>query len=104
MGTGDYSIYHIPFQHIQVFAFPVTNAHRIANHSLIALPIVSIDRDFGPQIPIVGSNHVMGGRLAAELMLCNHCKKVLQISALYKMHKNRLPFNIFIDFLQFIST
>lgn len=43
-------------------------------------PIVSIDRDFGPQIPIVGSNHVMGGRLAAELMLCNHCKKVLQIS------------------------
>lgn len=43
-------------------------------------PIVSIDRDFGSQIPIVGSDHAMGGKLAAELMLSNHCRKVLQIS------------------------
>ncbi len=45
-------------------------------------PIVSIDRDFGSRIPIVGSDHVMGGRMAAELMLANHCKKVLQISGI----------------------
>lgn len=43
-------------------------------------PIVSIDRDFGPKIPIVGSDHAMGGRLAAELMLRNRRRKVLQIS------------------------
>lgn len=43
-------------------------------------PIVSIDRDFGPQIPIVGSDHSMGGRLAAELMIQGKRKRVLQIS------------------------
>ncbi len=42
-------------------------------------PIVSIDRDFGPKIPIVGSDHAMGGRLAAELMLRDGRKNVLQI-------------------------
>ncbi len=43
-------------------------------------PIVSIDRDFGPKIPIVGSDHDMGGRMAAELMLRDGRKNVLQIS------------------------
>lgn len=42
-------------------------------------PIVSIDRDFGPRIPIVGSDHMMGGTLAAELMLRDGRKNVLQI-------------------------
>lgn len=43
-------------------------------------PIVSLDRDFGPQIPIIGSDHAMGGKMAAELLLKNNCKKVLQVS------------------------
>lgn len=43
-------------------------------------PIVSIDRDFGSQIPIVGSDHAMGGRLAAGLLLDSGCRKVLQVS------------------------
>ncbi len=42
--------------------------------------IVSIDRDFGPKIPIVGSDHTMGGKLAAELMLRDGRKNVLQIA------------------------
>ena len=42
-------------------------------------PIVSIDRDFGPKIPIVGSDHMMGGRMAAELMIRDGRKHVLQI-------------------------
>lgn len=42
-------------------------------------PIVSIDRDFGPKIPIVGSDHMMGGKMAAELMLKDGRKRVLQI-------------------------
>lgn len=43
-------------------------------------PIVSIDRDFGPKIPIVGSDHMMGGELAAELMIRDGRKNVLQIA------------------------
>lgn len=43
-------------------------------------PIVSIDRDFGPEIPIVGSDHMAGGNMAAELMLRDGRKHVLQIS------------------------
>lgn len=42
-------------------------------------PIVSIDRDFGPKIPIVGSDHAAGGRMAAGLMLRDGRKSVLQI-------------------------
>lgn len=43
-------------------------------------PIVSIDRDFGGQIPLVGSDHATGGRYAAELMIADGRTKVLQIS------------------------
>lgn len=43
-------------------------------------PIVSIDRDFGPKIPIVGSDHMMGGEFAAELMIRDGRRNVLQIA------------------------
>lgn len=43
-------------------------------------PIVSIDRDFGPQIPIVGSDHAAGGKMAAKLLLENNCRKILHVS------------------------
>ena len=45
-------------------------------------PIVSIDRDFGAPIPIVGSDHALGGKLAAELLLKKDCRKILQISGI----------------------
>lgn len=42
--------------------------------------IVSFDRDFhDPSIPIVCSDHVKGGTMAAQRFLDNGCKKVLQI-------------------------
>lgn len=41
--------------------------------------IISFDRDFGPEIPMIGSDHVTGGRLAAEVLIQNKCKKVLNI-------------------------
>ena len=31
--------------------------------------IVTLDQDFGPEIPMVGSDHAYGGKLAAEIML-----------------------------------
>ncbi len=42
-------------------------------------PIVALDRYLGENIPIVSTNHKMGGRQAAEELLRNDCKCVLQI-------------------------
>ena len=41
--------------------------------------IVSLDRDFGSEIPMIGSDHITGGRLASEILIRNNCKKVLNI-------------------------
>ncbi|MEY8412265.1 LacI family DNA-binding transcriptional regulator [Lachnospiraceae bacterium 62-26] len=43
-------------------------------------PIISIDRDLGSQIPLIGCDHAKGGRLAAELMLEKHRRKVFLVS------------------------
>lgn len=43
-------------------------------------PIISLDRDFGPKIPIIGSDHEQGGKLAAETLLKNGCRRVLDIA------------------------
>lgn len=42
-------------------------------------PIISLDRYINDEIPIVMSNHQQGGRLAAEELIKNGCKKVLQL-------------------------
>ena len=42
--------------------------------------IVSLDRDFGSGIPMVGSDHMSGGEMAANILIKNKCKKVLNIS------------------------
>ena len=38
--------------------------------------------DFGPEIPMVGSDHAYGGKLAAEIMLKNNCKRVVHITGI----------------------
>ena len=43
-------------------------------------PIISIDRDLGPQIPLIGCDHAKGGKLAAELMLKARRRKVFLVS------------------------
>lgn len=42
-------------------------------------PIISLDRYINEEIPIVMSDHEKGGRLAAEELIRNGCKKVLQL-------------------------
>ena len=42
-------------------------------------PIVAVDRFLGENIPIISTNHKIGGRLAAEELLRNGCRCVLQI-------------------------
>ncbi|MBC5709903.1 LacI family DNA-binding transcriptional regulator [Hungatella sp. L12] len=43
------------------------------------LPLVSIDRNLGADIPVVSSNHYQGGILAAEELLRCQCKTVVQV-------------------------
>ena len=59
----------------------ITAAHSLDEEEYLKQkkPIVSVDREFGPGIPLIGSDHAMGGRMAAELLLKNGCKKVLQV-------------------------
>lgn len=60
----------------------ITAAHTLDGEEYLkqTKPIISMDRDFGPKIPMVGSDHVYGGKLAAEIFLKNHCKKILHIT------------------------
>ena len=39
-------------------------------------PIVALDRYLGEEIPVVAVDHKMGGRLAAEVLLRNGCKRI----------------------------
>lgn len=45
-------------------------------------PIVSIDRDLGARIPLIGCDHGKGGKLAAELMLKANRKNVCLVSGI----------------------
>lgn len=45
-------------------------------------PIVSIDRDLGSRIPLIGCDHTKGGKLAAELMLEARRRKVFLVSGI----------------------
>ena len=42
-------------------------------------PIVALDRFLGESIPVVSTNHKIGGKLAAEELIRNNCRCVLQI-------------------------
>lgn len=60
----------------------ITAAHTLDGEEYLkqSKPIVSVDRDFGSTIPMVGSDHESGGKMAAEILLKNHCRKILHIT------------------------
>lgn len=66
----------------------ITGAHTLDDEVYIRIgkPIVSLDRDFGDKIPLIHSDHMQGGRIAAELFVKNGCKRVGQISGYSKVH------------------
>lgn len=70
----------------------ITGAHSLDNEEYLKndKPIVSLDHDFGPTIPIISSNHKQGGRLAAEKLIANGCKNVIQFAGSSKV---RTPSN-----------
>lgn len=42
-------------------------------------PIVSMDHNLGPKIPLIHSDHRKGGRMAAEYLCARGCRNVIQI-------------------------
>lgn len=57
----------------------IAGAHSLAveDYRRIHKPIVALDRYLGEDIPVVAVNHKEGGRIAAETLIKNGCKKVL---------------------------
>lgn len=51
----------------------------IDEYMKLKLPIVSLDMDLGEGILSVVSDHSMGGKMAAECLISNGCKNVVQI-------------------------
>ncbi|MDO5550532.1 MAG: LacI family DNA-binding transcriptional regulator, partial [Lachnospiraceae bacterium] len=65
----------------------ITGAHSLRNDAYLNLnkPVVAMDRDLGPTIPLIHSDHAKGGRLAAELLLEAGCKNVLQFGGAFRV-------------------
>lgn len=57
----------------------ITGVHSLdaEEYRKIHKPIVALDRYLGEHIPVVAVNHEEGGRLAAETLINNGCKKIL---------------------------
>lgn len=58
----------------------ITGVHSLTDEEYrkIDKPIVSLDRNLGEKIPIVGSDHFKGGELAAQALIESGCKNVVQ--------------------------
>ena len=57
----------------------ITGVHSldVEEYKKIKKPIVAFDRYLGEDIPVVAVDHKEGGRLAAEILLKNGCKKIV---------------------------
>ncbi|MDD3360661.1 MAG: LacI family DNA-binding transcriptional regulator [Hespellia sp.] len=57
----------------------ITGVHSLAveEYKKIKKPIVALDRYLGEHIPVVAVNHKEGGRIAAETLIKNGCRKIL---------------------------
>lgn len=57
----------------------ITGVHSldVEEYQKIHKPIVALDRYLGEHIPVVAVDHKEGGRLAAETLIQNGCKKIL---------------------------
>lgn len=57
----------------------ITDVHTldVEEYKQIDKPIVALDRYLGKNIPVVSVDHTEGGRMAAEVLVKNGCRKVL---------------------------
>lgn len=60
----------------------ITGVHslKVEEYQKIHKPIIALDRYLGSHIPVVAVNHKEGGRLAADALIRNGCKKVLHFT------------------------
>lgn len=60
----------------------ITGVHSldVEVYKKIQKPIVALDRYLGENIPVVSVDHKKGGRLAAEALIGNGCRKILHFS------------------------
>lgn len=60
----------------------ITGVHSldVEEYKKINKPIVALDRYLGEHIPVVAVNHKEGGRMAAETLISNGCKKILHFT------------------------
>lgn len=66
----------------------ITGAHTLRDDDYLKIngPIVSLDRDFGPGIPLIHSDHVKGGRIAAERLIKAGCRNVVQFGGSFHVN------------------
>ncbi|MCR5272442.1 MAG: LacI family DNA-binding transcriptional regulator [Lachnospiraceae bacterium] len=78
----------------------ITGVHSldIEEYKKMNKPIVALDRYLDENIPVVASNHKEGGRIAAEILVSNGCKKVLhfigETSVSSPYHERHKAFNL----------
>ncbi|MFH0349869.1 hypothetical protein ACG92U_08730 [Leuconostoc citreum] len=60
----------------------ITASHNtiIDDYQQLNLPVVSLDRYFGPNIPTISSDNFSGGQTAARVLLAGGAKKLLVFS------------------------
>lgn len=68
----------------------IMGAHSLdtAIYQDVKRPIIAFDRYLSPEIPIVHTDHVLGGRLAAQAFLQHDCHHIVEISG---SHMVRTP-------------
>lgn len=76
----------------------ITGVHSldVEEYRKIHKPIVALDRYLGEDIPVVAVDHREGGRLAAETLIRNGCKKILHfrgsVAVESPYHKRHIEF------------
>ncbi len=55
----------------------ISNTHRIDDYKKLDIPIVEIDHKLAEDIPSIQSNNFLGGKLAAQKLVNNGCKKII---------------------------
>ncbi len=77
----------------------ITGVHSldVDEYKKMSKPIVALDRYLGEHIPVVAVNHKEGGRIAAEVLIRNGCRKILHFCGSTKVespyHERHIEFN-----------
>ncbi|WP_334104846.1 LacI family DNA-binding transcriptional regulator [Muricomes intestini] len=76
-GNAEYEYLDMLNRHIVDGVISGVHSLDVEEYQKIKKPIVALDRYLGKNIPVVTVDHVRGGRMAAEELVKNGCKKVL---------------------------